>query len=82
MPLIRNDSCKKGEIMKRTFRILRVWWFGKLRYAKRYKHWMGGSLFRELKASAPDFFKRMGERYGRVPQGFLNTINSNGKIND
>lgn len=55
--------------MKRVFRIARIWYFGKLPYAKRINMWMKGRLFRELYAVSEEYIEKYKERYGNLALG-------------
>jgi len=50
--------------MKRYYRILRIWYNGKLPYAKRVHKWMKGRLFRDFQLLTPMYLKNMMEKYG------------------
>lgn len=50
--------------MKRKLRILRIWYYGKLPYAKKVKRWMKGQLFRDLHKLVPNHIEKIIERYG------------------
>jgi hypothetical protein len=54
--------------MKRTLRILRIWWCGKMPYAKRVRRWIKGQLFRDLQKEIPNYVERMKEKYS--PENF------------
>jgi len=49
---------------KRNFRIIRIWWFGKLPYTKRLRKWMNGQLLRDLQNLTPRYMERYVEKYG------------------
>lgn len=55
--------------MKRAFRIIRIWYFGKLPYGKRVNKWMRGRLFRDLYAVGQEYVEKYKERYGNLALG-------------
>jgi len=50
--------------MKRKLRILRIWFYGKLPYAKKYRKWLNGTLFRGLQSLHDVYSKQHLEKYG------------------
>ena len=57
-------------------RIIRIWYKGKLPYAKRYRRWMRGQLFRDLVRLIPDYLVKLQERYSMSSQEFEETMNN------
>ena len=51
-------------MIKRKFRILRIWYYGKLRYAKKYKRWMNGNLIRQLGVLTAQYHPEYMRKYG------------------
>jgi hypothetical protein len=49
---------------RRNYRILRIWYCGKLPYAKRFRRWMNGQLLRDLDKFFPDYYQTMLDKYG------------------
>lgn len=50
--------------MKRKIRILRIWYYGKLPYAKRVKRWMQMRIYRELQELTTTMYPKYLEKYG------------------
>ena len=62
--------------MKRYYRIFRIWYYGKLPYAKKYKKWLKGMLFRQLLELAPKMYESYQSKYGNVePELFAEIFN-------
>ena len=66
--------------MKRYFRILRIWYFGKIGYAKRVRRWIRGQFIRDLQELSKIYYPKILEKYGK--ENYTTVMEQLGKINN
>lgn len=50
--------------MIRWARILRIWYFGKIGYAKRVRIWIREQFIRDLQELTPKYYEKYVQKYG------------------
>jgi hypothetical protein len=49
--------------VSKIFRVVKIWYYGKLPYAKKYRHWLRGRLFRSIHELSDSYLKKIIEKY-------------------
>lgn len=66
--------------IRRWVRILRVFYFGKLTYAKKVRRWINGQLFIDFQELTPKYYEKMVEKYGN--QNYITVMEQLSKTNN
>jgi hypothetical protein len=66
--------------MKRYFRIFRIWYKGKLPYAKKVNRWIKGQFIRDLQELSKIYYPKILEKYGN--ENYTTVMEQLGKTNN